>query len=1527
MTSKSNYATTMTNTYTAKTRANFEKFKDELISRANLHSNKYDSIILDGKLDPIVKRKIKNELKSLGEDFNDASDDADISARATSNITEYLDSYKREAYNIIKLNIADTAEGNIVKKEIERYAVNDGHKAFNIIREKWEINGKDGRIHLADQALTDHLTDGAANGSLLAMTAFVETMLDLNKELENTDFHRKPAQHTTVVLREVSRLYPEVARTINASKVSVSNWRADFDTFYKELVVILEENDCTTTLASNTERRDALRTKVHEERDSSSDSTLTLARMRDEIEELKRAYSTRPAPGPLPALPPCADCGFGHKGVCIGKVVTNGTMTRDAAKEKLLGPGIKDKDAAVDRCVARYKAYNGVGDKPTDAGAGAPFRPAKKLVACTRVSIGSIGVGHAPAEGDTVRVDSCADMHVFGDLKYFPFGVDRSRSFALCTIAHDDGGDLPPIPCEGIGTAVFMRDGVEVHLSEALCCMASRQNLISIPQLMEKGITLDAGVGENMSKLIWPSGDEVHFGHLGHPFVMDICDIPGAGSTGRLSRSLDTHTLTTPLLTRGTTAGGQQMRLTIGDTTQLWGMRTGLGAQALKELPASTDAPDKLSKATPVHRVDHDRLLANFPKLPTTSSGYTRGRVIVTDLHGPETLSVHGNNRYCANFIIIDEDGDQQYNTFFLNAKSDFPTALEDLLNLGDFSGYTLYSDNEWVLNSGKVKGILRRRDMPTQRNSCEYEPWQNGAVERSFRTLAAFSREYIERAFSDNEEAQTYWPYGFNHGANVYNAMNDKYDDGRISHLRVPFCLCYVRTPHPYRSGKLSPQSEAGMHLGWSRNKPGYAVEILEGPRKGKVVTASQVIFWENWFPKKNGLPSKPPTGADEAFDAMAAFDDDDDGDDPFQPISVDARGDVEDPGDTRDDDEGDDVGDPGADETPDADDDDASDDETNDKEDAPDPAPPARRSARNAGGILPQTALGYTALDSLTKRSRAYTTCVDGLEAAVPAATGKAPRSYGDIAKISDVALRSEWYKAHFKEVDRLFDNPELLEAIPFDKTGKLRSDLLRLRTLYKIKSDSENTKKARTVLGGHMIPKGSQGRTFSPTARPTTLRALCALAPNDDLVVSMGDVTQAYGQGKWPDHIPKAVAHMPEGYERFHDGIEYVVRVGNLYGGLIAGRNWWKTNDKFLRDCGLTKSEYDDCLYIRRRGDAVLYVLVYVDDIVTFHTRGSTLRDEFVESYGGRFDWTDFGTDLEEFLSVRITQSGSTVKLDMSRYISDLATEVFPGGPHATYAVPARQELPKMVHEALDGKDTTHSTDTIGTRYRYIVAASLYVATMVRPDVALAVGLLTRCMAYPSESLLREAERVLIYLYHTRDLGLEYRKTPTTVVDMDWAPSRGPITDGDSDANFEPKRSTSGYMFTLFGTAISWCVRRQQSIALSTTEAEFMAGSLAACEAVYLRGLMGEFGHEQSAPTVLRLDNSGAINLAHDAVQHTKSKHIARRYFHIRELIDDKVIKVIYVKSADNRADWLTKPLSKDVFQKHRSAAGIA
>ena len=100
------------------------------------------------------------------------------------------------------------------------------------------------------------------------------------------------------------------------------------------------------------------------------------------------------------------------------------------------------------------------------------------------------------------------------------------------------------------------------------------------------------------------------------------------------------------------------------------------------------------------------------------------------------------------------------------------------------------------------------------------------------------------------------------------------------------------------------------------------------------------------------------------------------------------------------------------------------------------------------------------------------------------------------------------------------------------------------------------------------------------------------------------------------------------------------------------------------------------------------------------------------------------------------------------------------------------------------------------------------------------------------------------------------------------------------------------------------------------------EITAGSEAACEGVHQRGLMAEAGHVQNEPTVLYLDSSNAIDLANDPMHHAKAKHIDRRDLFIRELVENGVIMPKYVKTADNPADALTKPLQKALFVKHRA-----
>eukprot|EP00965_Chrysotila_dentata_P195167 6176841-Pleurochrysis_carterae.AAC.1 len=103
--------------------------------------------------------------------------------------------------------------------------------------------------------------------------------------------------------------------------------------------------------------------------------------------------------------------------------------------------------------------------------------------------------------------------------------------------------------------------------------------------------------------------------------------------------------------------------------------------------------------------------------------------------------------------------------------------------------------------------------------------------------------------------------------------------------------------------------------------------------------------------------------------------------------------------------------------------------------------------------------------------------------------------------------------------------------------------------------------------------------------------------------------------------------------------------------------------------------------------------------------------------------------------------------------------------------------------------------------------------------------------------------------------------------TPVRCNWTPTLGSVTDGDSDASFEAGRSTSGHSFMLSDAAIAWGMKKQQSMALSTCEAGIMAGSLAACQAVYLHALLTGLGFPSPGPTCLRMDNSGTMNLAHD------------------------------------------------------------
>lgn len=163
---------------------------------------------------------------------------------------------------------------------------------------------------------------------------------------------------------------------------------------------------------------------------------------------------------------------------------------------------------------------------------------------------------------------------------------------------------------------------------------------------------------------------------------------------------------------------------------------------------------------------------------------------------------------------------------------------------------------------------------------------------------------------------------------------------------------------------------------------------------------------------------------------------------------------------------------------------------------------------------------------------------------------------------------------------------------------------------------------------------------------------------------------------------------------------------------------------------------------------------------------------------------------------------------------------------------------------------------------------------------------------------------AKRVLKYIRGTTDLGIWYMKTGGVnlngFADSDWA---GSIDD---------MKSTSGYVFTIGTGAICWNAKKQEVVAQSTAEAEYISLAAAANQAVWLRKLLEDLGQNQDSPVDLFCDNKSAIAIAQNPVQHGRTKHINVKFHAIREAEKNLLIKVHHCSTEVQLADLMTKAL---------------
>ena len=292
---------------------------------------------------------------------------------------------------------------------------------------------------------------------------------------------------------------------------------------------------------------------------------------------------------------------------------------------------------------------------------------------------------------------------------------------------------------------------------------------------------------------------------------------------------------------------------------------------------------------------------------------------------------------------------------------------------------------------------------------------------------------------------------------------------------------------------------------------------------------------------------------------------------------------------------------------------------------------------------------------------------------------------------------------------------------------------------------------------------------------------------------------------------------------------------------------------------------------------------------------------------------YKMTDLG-EINWILGMHVTRDHDAgwIALSQEKYIDEVLERFGKSDirPISTPAL-ANEHMMKLTEPEIDIKS-----------YQQAIGALMYPMLGTHPDLAYSVAALGRHAANPGHEHQRALDRVFCYLRATSDQKLTFQKGSPggsilhSYVDADWA----------SDIN--DRKSTSGYAFMLGGGAVSWSSKKQPTVALSSTEAEYVAGAHAAKEAVWLKRLISEIWQqpEDDAPVTLLIDNQSAIAIARNPEFHDRTKHIEVRHHFLRQLYESKAIQFQYTPTNEQVADVLTKGLAREKHERFTNGMGV-
>jgi hypothetical protein len=518
-----------------------------------------------------------------------------------------------------------------------------------------------------------------------------------------------------------------------------------------------------------------------------------------------------------------------------------------------------------------------------------------------------------------------------------------------------------------------------------------------------------------------------------------------------------------------------------------------------------------------------------------------------------------------------------------------------------------------------------------------------------------------------------------------------------------------------------------------------------------------------------------------------------------------------------------------------------------------------------------------------------------------------------------------KNQFLSAIVKEVNAHIENNHwiLVPKSEVPEGTKVLDSVWAMKRKRDIKTQQVYKHKARLNIHGGQQEYGTHyTETYSPVVNWFSVRLITILSILNGWHTRQIDFVLAYPQAPLPyDNYMK----LPHGIRTTEgDGNSHVLKLKqNIYGGRNSGRIWNDYLTKGLKEIGFTQSKVDECVFYR----GTVIFLCYVDDGI-FACPDPKEIDKAIKELSdptkakAKFIIEDQG-NIADYLGINFERlTNGKIKMSQPHLIDQIIQEV-------NIKKTDKRSVPAAPSKILRRDEGAPEYDC-PFNYRKVIGKLNFLEKSSRPDIAYATHQCARFCAEPKESHAEAVIHLVKYLQHTKDEGIilnpNNKESFKVYADADFAGNWYKSTAQDDPST---AKSRSGYVITYGNSPILWGSKLQTCIALSTTEAEYVALSQSLRDTIPIMNLLQElkdqgFHEENLKPTVhckAFEDNTGALELSKVPKMRPRTKHINNIYHHFRSFVREKLISISHISTDDQIGDMFTKPLQQNLFLKHR------